>query len=200
VFLSILLASVWGISQGRASSTPAPFVIDPNRAFVYLRFDHIGKGVKFFEDEPSQRLWLRFVNNCREGIVLSTFGPPEGALANEAGVMYEVVKDAPIELVDLPNNDSNVSKSSDQKETNMPRGYSFDVGSASIISPGKSLLFSIPINHLGKSWHIEIPFEFKLPPGKGSRPLMIGGEPHMVLVYSIEDLPLDIQKKTLEVH
>jgi hypothetical protein len=31
------------------------FVIDPNRPYVYLKFDHIGKGIQRWESEPTSR-------------------------------------------------------------------------------------------------------------------------------------------------
>jgi hypothetical protein len=56
-------------------------------------------------------------------------------------------------------------------------------------SPGESILFSIPVNHLSKRWHIEIPYTFALPRGKCCHNLDVGGEPVMVIVYGLEDLP-----------
>jgi hypothetical protein len=47
----------------------------------------------------------------------------------------------------------------------------------------------MPVNHLSKSWHVEIPFEFELPKGKGSRDPINGGIPVMAVQYSLWDLP-----------
>jgi len=71
----------------------------------------------------------------------------------------------------------------------MPGGYMMDVGSLVTIMPGKQILFSIPINHVSKRWHIEIPFEFDLPKGKGSRDPKVSLGPSMIIEYSMEDLP-----------
>jgi hypothetical protein len=82
----------------------------------------------------------------------------------------------------------------------MPRGYEFDVSTVENIPPGKSVLFSVPVTHLSKSWHIEIPYEFDVPPGKGPRQSIVGGEPRMFLIYSAWDLPQDIQEQILQTH
>jgi hypothetical protein len=71
------------------------FVINPNRPFVYLEFDHIGKGIQRNEDEPAMRLWFKFVNNCNHAVKLRTYGVPEGSPPNEVGVIDDVVLTSP---------------------------------------------------------------------------------------------------------
>ena len=66
------------------------FVIDENKPFVYVRFDHVGTGEQRSEDESTSRIWLRIVNNCRFPIVLRTTGVPDESPKEEVGVMYEV--------------------------------------------------------------------------------------------------------------
>jgi hypothetical protein len=158
----------------------------------------MGTGVRFSDDEPLKRVWLRFVNNCSVGIVLRTFGVPEGSQKDEIGVMHEVVKDPPqfrIYGVGKEPPPLNAQSAEPLQEARMPRGYDFDVSVAESIPPGKSVLFSVPVTHLSKSWHIEIPYRFDAPSGKGPRLPMVGGEPRMVLLYSAWDLPQDIQQQ-----
>lgn len=187
--------SAWSQSTTQASTSPG-FVMDENRPYVYLRFDHEGKGVRFSDDEPTQRVWLRFVNNCRVGIVLRTFGTPEGSPKDEVGVMHDVVKDVRFRIqgVEIEPSALNAQSSQPHQEAEMPVGYDFDVSSSESIPPGQSLLFSVPVTHLSKSWHIEIPYTFDLPRGKGPRQPIVGGEPKMVLLYSVWDLPEDVQQ------
>jgi len=71
----------------------------------------------------------------------------------------------------------------------MPRGYMEEVASLVTVGPGEEILFRMPVNHLSKWWHVEIPFEFELPKGKGPRDPLNGGEPNMVVQYSLWDLP-----------
>jgi len=188
--------SAWSQSTNHAPASPS-FVIDENRHYVYLRLDHVGKGVRFSEDEPTQRVWLRFVNNCRVAIVLRTFGAPEGSPKDAVGVVHNVVKDAQFRIrgVGIEPPALNAQNSEPNDEAKMPAGYDFDVSSAETIPAGQSLLFSVPVTHLSKSWHIEIPYTFDLPPGKGPRQPIVGGEPKMVLLYSGWDLPEEVQRQ-----
>ena len=166
------------------------FVINQNRAYVYLLFDHMGKGPRFTDDEPATRIWFKLVNNCRVPILVRTFGTPFGSLNGEVGVFHDVVRDKTgIVTPDLQRTRSTES------EQRMPSGYGVDLSSVADIAPNGSLLFSVPISHLNGAWHIEIPYEFKLPSGKCCRSENVGGEPKMVLLYSIADLPGDVRRE-----
>jgi hypothetical protein len=137
------------------------------------------------------------------GIVLRTFGVPDGSPKDEVGVIHYVVKDAPQFRIRDVNNDPpalNTESSDPRQEARMPMGYDFELSSTVSIPPGKSVLFSVPVTHLSKSWHIEIPYTFELPSGKGPRNPIIGGEPRMVLQYSAWDLPQDIQQQLPRTH
>ena len=184
----------WGQTTGQPSTLTTGFVIDDSRPYVYLAFDRIGSGVRFSDDEPAQRIWLRFVNNCRVGVVLRTFGAPEGSLKGEVGVMHEVVKERKSE-----HRLALSTKSSEPRpDAKMPTGYDSDVSSAEIIPPGDSVLFSVPVTHLSKYWHIEIPYEFDVPSGKGSLKAVTSGIPRMAMLYYIWDLPEDLQQQLLK--
>jgi hypothetical protein len=202
ILLMVLLCPfplAWTQSTDQASALLV-FVIDENRPYVYLRFDHMGKGVKFSGDEPAQRVWLRFVNNCRVGIVLRTFGAPEGSPTDEVGVMHRVVRDEQFRIRDIESDPPalNGKDAEPRQEAKMPNGYDFDVSSAETVKPGKSLLFSVPVTHLSKSWHMEIPYELDLPRGKGLREQIVGGQPSMILRYSAWDLPEDVQQLKIQ--
>ena len=81
--------------QTQSGHNESSFVRDANRPFVYLAFDHIGKGVQRNQDEPSIRIWLRFVNNCNVPIVLHASGGLKGMPAGEVNVWDRVVPDRP---------------------------------------------------------------------------------------------------------
>jgi hypothetical protein len=172
----------------------------------------MGTGIRRDEGEPSSRIWLRLVNNCRVPIIVSTFGVPHGSPKGEIGVMDEVVPVmvfgvtqgvGPVPLIPLspplgppmPEHQPSTKGEVDK----MPSGYMFDVGEAESIPPGADILFSVPSNHVGKQWYFEIPFRFDLPQGKGPRDPSIGGDPHMVITYSMWDLPAkygaDVERK-----
>src|SRR5271169_768657 len=90
VFVAVLGTS--GPRIGAQSADPkTSFVIDPNRPYVYLKFDHVGPGIPRDESEPKMRIWVRLMNNCRVPIVVSENGTPDGSPKEERQIMYEVV-------------------------------------------------------------------------------------------------------------
>jgi len=187
---SVLIALV-AVSVAQDVRSTDGFVIDQNRQYVYLLFDHMGKGPRFAEDEPATRIWFRLVNNCRVPIRVRTFGTPSGSLNGEVGVVHDVVRDE-MGMTITSDLKPNQSTKADPK---MPIGYVAEVSSAATIAPNDSLLFSIPTTHLNPVWHVEIPYEFTVPAGKCCRPENVGGEPKMVLRYSIWDLPTDVKRE-----
>ena len=201
-----LSLSAWSVClHGQSLSRGKDFVIDENKPFVYVRFDHVGTGEQRSEDESSSRIWLRVVNNCRFPIVLRTTGVPDESPKEEVGIMYEVVANPVAQgmviLSPEPTKGQSTTRAGNEHEkplarpesTEMPKGTMFHVGSAQVLPPSKNILFSIPVNHLGKKWHIEIPFTFDLPAGKGPHDPNAGGEPILVIEYSMWDLPLKLR-------
>jgi len=195
VFALTVCASV--SLQAQVLEPSKDFLIDPNRAFIYLKFDKMGKGATN-ERDSATRIWFHLTNNSRVPIIVSTFGLPEGDRKDEQGVMYDVVPTVVNgilvltmpETTMMPGTTCKAQKPSPKTAAGEPpRGTMSDVGSFQSIPPGRAILFSIPINHLGKRWHIEIPFRFDLPGGKRPRDPNIGGQPSMVITYSVGDLP-----------
>jgi len=188
-----------GLAQNQGSSPPPPrstaaerFLLNPDRPFVYLSFDHIGVGERFSQDEPSTRIWLRLVNNCQLPIKVRTFGVPHGTAAGEIGVLHDVVEDHPIltisaDVVPKSNADQKINRGK------VPSGYQAELSSATTIASGKDLVFSIPTNHIGDHWHIEIPIQFDLPPSHSLRDEAIGGETSIRISYSEWDLPPSVR-------
>ena len=203
LFISTIMASA--TVQARAGQAGVPFVRNANQPFVYLKFDHIGTGVRRSNNEPSSRIWFQFVNNCNVSIRLRVYGVPEGRAADEVGVMDNVVPDPPMLTITsdaevkvdakhdfaIKGNAAGVGMGRGQKGQ-MPSGYVAEVSGAISVLPGQSVLFSVPTNHIGTKdgrWHMEIPFSFATPKGHGSRDSATGGEPVMSLWYSLYDLP-----------
>lgn len=194
------MSIVFAFATHCAAQAKPDFVIETNRPYVYLVFDHMGEGPSFADGEPRARIWFRLVNNCRVPIRLRTFGAPKsagepvGSFASkkdvEVGILLNVVKDEEgfrvISDKEPPQSEKDFSK--------MPIGYVADFSSASTVGPSQSLLFSVPTNFLGENWHIEIPYQFEVP-NKCCRPENIGGEPRMVLSYSFWSLPPSTRSK-----
>jgi hypothetical protein len=65
-----------------------------------------------------------------------------------------------------------------------PHGYSWEgLSVLTIIPAGGTLLFSLPINHVSKTWHVEVPFRFALETDGKTRP------PYSYLAFFWDDLP-----------
>jgi hypothetical protein len=77
------------------------------------------------------------------------------------------------------------------KNDNLKRPHGYNGGDEPgtqilrIITPGEEVLFSIPANHVGTTWHCEIPFRFALPDKKRTRP------PYSYVSFYQEDLKGD---------
>jgi hypothetical protein len=197
-----ILATAALFSQ--TTKTNKGFVIDDNKPFVYVRFDHTGPGVPRDEDEQATRIWLRLVNNCRVPIVVTANGVPDESPKEEVGLRYQIVANPLVygsggaiyrQASGEKSGDHKAddSSNSDEQTAAMPRNDLVDVASFISIGPGEQILFSMPVNHLGKHWHVEIPFEFDLPRGKCCRDDKTGGMPLMRVDYGLYDLPPQAQ-------
>jgi hypothetical protein len=170
-----------------ADQTSQTFRLDPQWPFVYLKFDHIGQGTRINAQEPSTRIWLHLVNNCRLPIVVEGGGQVEGGLKGEIYVDNVVRLNPPINGLFFgsfqvapdpspittrlaepgqqpshknPTNAKPQSKPISEDEARMPVGYpSTDVVSTETIMPGATVLFSVPVNFVTKKWHFEITFQ-----------------------------------------
>jgi len=213
VFLVISALIFASVIRPQAAPKEPSFVRDADRPFVYLKFERIGAGLRRNEDEPLLRTWLRFVNNSSVPIWLRTFGTPDGSPADEVGVMDEVVlnqhgititadgspslevEHEPTSGIFNPTPKPDVER---PRERKMPFGYSSDLSSVLTLAPGESVLFSVPVDHLGGygcDWHMEIPFRFSVPKGRGPRDPLVGGEPMMHLHYAFYNLPDEAQAR-----
>jgi hypothetical protein len=198
VLLTVATASLLAQSS-KTSGTD--FLIDVNRPFVYVNFDRIGLGIPRDTTEPNSRIWLRLRNNCRLGIVVRANGLPDGSPKDEVGLEYEVVANPATNVFSFstPNADKRESGQSGNSQTEkiksdeISRGYMEEAASSVTIGPGQEILFSMPINHLSKQWHVEIPFDFGLPPGKGPLSSNTVGLPVMAVHYAVWDLPRNAQ-------
>jgi len=83
---------------------------------------------------------------------------------------------------------SNGSHGVDQKESaTRPHGYNHGyqpgVQVLSVVPPGGAIAFSVPINHVSKTWHFEVPFRFAISSEGGIR------QPYSYVAFFWEDLP-----------
>jgi hypothetical protein len=114
------------------------------QAAVRVSFDHVATPVLSRRDSDPALLWLRLRNNGREPIqVLATV--PEGG-AEGVELVHEIV-----EAGNAKPTSGWISR---------PARYS-PVNEATTVEilPGKDLLFSVPLNHVGPSWRLRLNFQ-----------------------------------------
>ncbi len=115
--------------------------IDSSKPSVYIDFVRIGKGEPIRIGDSEKRVWLRFVNNTKWSLHLSLFGVGN----NEIGIHYEVEE---------------IIKDYSKKE--IPTGYR-PLGARSPdseLKSGKSIVFSVPRNHLADNLKIKINYTY----------------------------------------
>jgi hypothetical protein len=183
--LLLCLALSIGPSLANDSAESRAFLIDRSKHYVYLKFDHVGEREPLSQDELSKGLWLRLVNNCRIPIVVAIFdtGPDNRGV----GVFDEVVPILNKRLLpvsDLPDQRKTQTEPAEPTQEEPPEGYSPpDFISTTIIPPRRDLLFSVPLNHVGPTWYLQIRFYFALP-GDG-----YGTGPYSVVSFDWQDIP-----------
>lgn len=174
----MLLTALWASAQVKTTD----FLIDPSKDYVYLKFDHLGSRERLGGDEVSKGLWIRLVNNCRVPVIVATFDPGTGDPGS--GIYDEVVPAAAKGPILHSGGGKNQLRPSPLTPAKMPKGYSLpDTFSTTSISPGESILFSVPANHVSPSWSLEIRF-YLGPPGA-----LFGSGPYSVLSFDWVDIP-----------
>jgi hypothetical protein len=165
-----LISALAACCLARSGPTPK-LVLDGAKPIVF-----IGPRPPVANDEPDQGLWLRLVNNSVLSIEVGTMGTstdPQLTLVSD-----EIVgRWTRIEESDAP-------------EPKRPMGYALEhLAEIEVIQPGKALLFSVPITHVGRSWYMQIPFRLHLPPIKH------GTQPLSYAQFALEDIPENLRGK-----
>lgn len=164
----LLTASTVGLSQ---SSSPCDASkdarIDKNQPGVYLTFEHLGKAVNPLDTrlmEPSDAsnskqkgndVWLRFHNNTCWPIRFRTFSMylPKRK-PNEKPAEW-------VKRMGYVENDQEISLLFDVHERDGQRHISpFDSFSVSLLSPGVSVIFSVPREALSKERSVFVRFNY----------------------------------------
>jgi hypothetical protein len=151
--IPVLLFVVWAGVVGLSQEKPKGFVLDDSNEYVYIAFDHVGDRKPVFLREVKKGLWLRLVNNCRIPIIVNTFGT--GTDDPGIGLFHEVVRSEGTGIY-LPNDKST------HRNQKIPQGYWMDTSTGTVVPPGKDLLFSVPIDHVGPDWYLRVRFDLDL--------------------------------------
>lgn len=147
-----------------AAQTPAQgtvkLALDSTKPIVYIAFDHAARRGPVEAGEPDRGLWLRLVNNSVLAVEVRANGT---ATDPEMTILPDILVPRPTHFLGSP-----------PVQERMPRGYSSNLGSLITIDSGKSLIFSVPVNHVSRMWSLQIPFHFSLPPVKeGVQPICL---------------------------
>jgi len=142
------------------AQVPPKLALNAEKPIVYIEFDHAGLRTPMQEGESAQGLWLRLVNNSTIPIVVQANG-------TSTDPNMTILPDRIIAVR------GRIPKSGAVKQV-MPSGYASDTGTPLTIEPGKSLLFSVPSNHVSPAWSMQVPFQFSLPAVKeGVQPVCL---------------------------
>jgi hypothetical protein len=183
----LFACAVCALAQGQQPISG--FVLNSAKPYVYLQFDHVGPRKPLRDGESNIGLWLRIVNNCRAPISVPTFGLTSGDAG--VGVFDEVVPDVMNAVViNSGAIDLSEGSASSSAPIHPPRGYSAEVFSTTRVLPGKDLLFSVPINHVGDQWFMRV--RFVLDVNKPS----VGTGPYTYLEFSKTELPPGVTKNS----
>ena len=178
VFALLLLSGVVS-----AQSADTSFVLDRSKPYVYLAFDHVGPRKPIEPGEGSEGLWLRIVNNCKVPIKVNTFRGDSDetgvVIFDEIELITEgfTVSSESNELPTVASSDQSLIGDETSKVTSpekpkpkqdsavveranrqIPHGYSAELSFVSTVPPGKSLLFSVPRNHVSRDWFLRVKF------------------------------------------
>ena len=159
----------------QSGATPK-LVLNETKPIVYIELDHIGPRPPVEDGEPDRGLWLRLVNNSVVPIEVQPTGtstdPELTLLPDEIVGRWTRIEE------------------SDAREPKMPMGYTTGhIVSTELIEPGKEFRFSVPVSHVGRSWYLQVPFRFHLPPIKH------GTQPLSYAQFTLEDIPENLRSK-----
>ena len=171
-----------------AQAPDTSFVLDGTKPYVYLQFDHVGPRKPLHEGEPSTGLWLRIVDNCKVPISVRSSGVTTGDVG--IGIFDEIIPvqqgftvQADSGQIPLSTDERPTQKTADQSSAKMPEGYSAELSSGTRVLPGKSLLFSVPRNHVSRDWFLRVKFALAV-----SKP-SVGPGPFTELDFFNEQIP-----------
>ena len=154
------LISLTMVLSGALAQAPAKLAIDADKPIVYIEFDHAGSRTPVEEGEPPKGFWLRLVNNSIVPIVVQ-------ANSTSTDPKMTILPDSIIAVRGRLPKSGSVGRS-------MPSGYASDTGTPLTIEPGKSLVFSVPSNHVSPAWSMQVPFQFSVAPVKqGVQPVCL---------------------------
>lgn len=179
--LLVCLSSASGLQQSSQDGGRS-MLFRKDRPSVYVEFERSGKAPPLFEAEKEDRIWLRLQNNTKWTMEFCSFSVK--SQYGGTGVVYEVKRHgSPVgdEEGTTLQRDRN-----QQGQTKTPQGYSTgDTCTAYHLASGKSVVFSVPREHLRKNLYLEIEFW----PEWENRDNELGSFPQSYVSFSNQELP-----------
>jgi hypothetical protein len=148
------------------------FLLEKNKPSVYITYERSGNAEPLYENESNERVWLRLHNNTKANISFCFFKVKP--IYGDLGLYYEVRRNFSRagtgdpdeekipEIKGANRNNSKQTETPLKSNIETPQGYSYgDVCVVYNLAAGKSVLFSIPREHLvNQSANFDIKIEF----------------------------------------
>ena len=179
------LSTVSGVQQS-SQNKGSSMLIRKDRPSIYIEFERSGKAPPLFEAEKEERIWLRLHNNTQWVIRFCSFSVNDQY--GGTGIVYEVKRNQSSfgRIEGVPRIGALPKERNQQESTRTPQGYSTgDTCTPYSLDSGKSVVFSISREHLGKNLYIE--FEFW--PEWENRDNELGNFPQYYVSFSNQELP-----------
>lgn len=149
-----------------------------SKASIFVSFEHAGNRQPLKAGESSEGIWLRLHNNTRATVFLPTFSVPKEL--GETGMFYDVVSTAYTDDYHDPS-----VPTMETKIQYLPVGYRLGhTSGAYLLRPGRSVLFSVPREHLPERVALKIAFNYEWELEDKMGPVRIGEPEHFVFFYS----------------
>lgn len=172
---SILSASA---QKQRHTAAKTDVRIIKSKPSVFISYDHEGNREPLKTAESNHGVWLRLHNNTKTALFFASFSVQRAL--GEVGMFYDLV------AVSQPDNyrDPSLATPKTMAEE-LPVGYTRGhTSSAYLLGPGRSVLFSVPREHLPKGVALRVSFNYEWEL-EGDMEFVRRGEPeHYVLFYS----------------
>jgi hypothetical protein len=136
---------------------------------VYIEFERSGNREALFARESNKGIWMQLHNNTKWSIVLNMHGVPSDDYG-DASLIYDVLSDRQI-VID----------------------GACHVCSFNSLGSGRSLLFSIPAEHLSNGRALRVKFSYSW---EGQSGHVTGQEPEHYVYFYASQLPTSSQKST----
>jgi len=186
---AILVFTVCLVAQERRTRRENVSVVRAHPGVV-LQYQRSGHREPVFNDESSNGIWLALRNNMKVPIYVRGFHTR--GRGGGLSLLHEVVPtaSAPLREVGIPREGTQPNTANRATVSIIPRGYDDQhVSSVVSVSPGDSLSFSFPAEHLMTSHYIRVRFVYDWELKTESR------EPQHFVSFGFEELPTEERLK-----